>query len=148
MNIYGNFAAAFNIIKALLPPKAVASMRFVNQKNLHEYITKENMLTCWGGTDDYEFKFVPEKIVHENGNGLDANKNVLRPTIVTTDENDNTTVVSHEKKVCRPHSHFIISYEHILNDILSISNNFEHTHFYEIERKNEKQHTSLLFLSF
>lgn len=102
--IYG-FSAAFNIIKALLPPKAVASMRFVNSKNLHEYITRENMLTCWGGEDDYEFKFIPEKTVCENGSRIDANNSTH--TIVTTDENDNTTVVTHEKKVCKHCTFFV-----------------------------------------
>lgn len=61
-------------------------MRFVNQKNLNQYIAVENMLTCWGGEDDYTFKFEDEKLSTE--------------TIMTTDENDNTTIVSHEKKVC------------------------------------------------
>lgn len=85
-----------------MPPKAVASMRFVTQKNVHEYITKENMLTCWGGEDDYEFKFIPEKTVHENG--ASANADASQQTILTVDENDNTTIVSHEKKVC----HFVL----------------------------------------
>lgn len=77
-------------------------MRFVTQKNLHEYITKENMLTCWGGEDDYEFKFIPEETVHENG--ASANANASQQTILTVDENDNTTILSHEKKVC----HFVL----------------------------------------
>lgn len=54
--------AAFKIIKALLPPKAVASMRFVSPKNIGEYITEDCQLKCWGGKDDYEFSFEPEKV--------------------------------------------------------------------------------------
>lgn len=90
--------AAFNIIKALLPPKAVASLRFVNAKNLSEYITEENMLTCWGGKDDYQYTFIPSKI-HENG--LNDSINGQKGIIITKDENDNNTVMSHhDKKVC------------------------------------------------
>lgn len=79
--------AAFRIIKALLPPKAVAVMKFVNSKNLHEYVTEENQLTCWGGKDDYTFKFIPEKRVDCNGN-TDIGSNVKKKvsvSIFTTD---------------------------------------------------------------
>lgn len=89
--------AAFNIIKALLPPKAVASLRFVNAKNLSEYITEENMLTCWGGKDDYHYKFEPYKI---HANGLNDSLNGQKGIIITKDENDNNMVMSHDKKVC------------------------------------------------
>lgn len=80
-------SAAFNIIKALLPPKAVQSLRFVTSKNLNEYITEENMLTCWGGKDDYQYKFEPEQLTQTD-------------LIETKDENDNTTYTSFNKKVC------------------------------------------------
>ncbi|XP_031618036.1 motile sperm domain-containing protein 2-like [Contarinia nasturtii] len=89
--------AAFNIIKALLPAKAVASLRFVNSKNLGEYMTEENMLTCWGGKDDYHFKFEPSKLTHANE--FDSNMNGQKGIIIPKDENDNTTVINHEKKV-------------------------------------------------
>lgn len=82
--------AAFKIIKALLPPKAVASLRFVNSKNLSEYIAVENILTCWGGKDDYQFKFEPENFINNNNYGEE---------FITTDENDNTTVIIPGKKV-------------------------------------------------
>lgn len=89
--------AAFNIIKALLPPKAVASLRFVNAKNLSEYISEENMLTCWGGKDDYHYKFEPSKI---HANGLNDSINGQKGIIITKDENDNNMVMNHDKKVC------------------------------------------------
>lgn len=44
-----------------MPPKAVASMRFVTMKSVTDYISTDNLLTCWGGTDDYEFDFEPEQ---------------------------------------------------------------------------------------
>lgn len=52
--------ATFKIIKGLLPPKAVAALHFVNKKNLKEFISPDQQLRCWGGTDDYTFKFVPQ----------------------------------------------------------------------------------------
>lgn len=53
--------AAFKIIKGLLPPKAVARMKFVNSKSMKEFISEDNMLKAWGGTDDYVFHFVSEQ---------------------------------------------------------------------------------------
>lgn len=44
-----------------MPPKAVASMRFVTIKSIIDYISTDNLLTCWGGTDNYEFDFEPEQ---------------------------------------------------------------------------------------
>lgn len=87
MNV-DQFSAAFNIIKSLLPPKAVASLRFVNSKNLNDYITEDNMLKCWGGTDDHHFKFEPEKSVRR-----DFSCNNEHGSILSKDENDNTTTV-------------------------------------------------------
>lgn len=55
-----NFPAAFKIIKGLLPPKAVEALKFINKKNISDYITPENQLTCWGGKDDYKFVFTPQ----------------------------------------------------------------------------------------
>lgn len=77
-----------------MPPKAVAALRFVNAKNLNEYITEENMLTCWGGTDDYEFKFSPE----QNG-PIYENTAVQKDLTMQKDENDNTTYSNSNKKV-------------------------------------------------
>lgn len=59
--LWGRHTAAFKIIKALMPPKAVASMRFVSSKNITDYVTPDNLLTCWGGTDEYQFEFEPEQ---------------------------------------------------------------------------------------
>lgn len=76
----------------------MASLRFVNSKNLNEYITEENMLTCWGGKDDYQFKFEPSKSQPSecNDNSVIEQKRI----IVTKDENhNNTMVISHDKKV-------------------------------------------------
>lgn len=44
-----------------MPPKAVASMRFVTIKSVIDYVSTDNLLTSWGGTDDYQFDFEPEQ---------------------------------------------------------------------------------------
>lgn len=80
----------------MLPPKAVAALRFVNSKNLNEYISEDNMLTCWGGTDDYQFKFSPE----ENGPICKTRAEQIEKPL-QKDENDNTTVSNGNKKVCK-----------------------------------------------
>ncbi|KAH8302183.1 hypothetical protein KR044_003782 [Drosophila immigrans] len=51
--------AAFKVIKALLPPKAVEILKMISKKDVTQYVTKENCLASWGGTDNYEFSFVP-----------------------------------------------------------------------------------------
>ncbi|XP_023302799.2 motile sperm domain-containing protein 2-like [Lucilia cuprina] len=53
--------AAFKIVKALLPEKAVEILKVIKKKDINQYIDKDNCLTCWGGNDDYQFTFVPEK---------------------------------------------------------------------------------------
>ncbi|KAI5632844.1 CRAL/TRIO domain-containing protein [Phthorimaea operculella] len=54
-------SAAFKVVKTLLPAKAVERMRFVTKDNLKDVVPPEQALTCWGGKDDYVFRFVPEK---------------------------------------------------------------------------------------
>lgn len=54
------------------------------------------MLTCWGGKDDYQFKFEPDNIALQE-NGIDNNN--YGESIMTTDENDNTTIIIPGKKV-------------------------------------------------
>lgn len=54
------FIAGIKIVKSLLPPKAVSSMKFIDSKSISEYISNECMLTSWGGSDDYTFRFEPE----------------------------------------------------------------------------------------
>lgn len=53
------------MIKSLLPPKAVSAMKFIDSKSVHEYVSNECMLTSWGGTDDYTFRFEPETRIEE-----------------------------------------------------------------------------------
>ncbi|XP_055840563.1 motile sperm domain-containing protein 2-like isoform X2 [Episyrphus balteatus] len=51
--------AAFKIIKQLMPPKAVEVMKFLNPKNVSEFVDDNNRLACWGGNDNYTFSFQP-----------------------------------------------------------------------------------------
>ncbi|XP_065359809.1 motile sperm domain-containing protein 2-like [Calliphora vicina] len=53
--------AAFKIVKALLPEKAVEILKVIKKKDINQYIDKDNCLASWGGNDDYQFSFVPEK---------------------------------------------------------------------------------------
>ncbi|XP_035913828.1 motile sperm domain-containing protein 2-like [Anopheles stephensi] len=53
--------ATFQIIKKLLPAKAVDRLRNISNKNIREYIDDDNMPRSWGGKDDYVFEFIPER---------------------------------------------------------------------------------------
>lgn len=44
----------------MLPPKAVEALKFINKKTIKEYVSPENMLTCWGGQDKYTYEFTPQ----------------------------------------------------------------------------------------
>lgn len=82
----------------MLPPKAVASLRFVNSKNLHEYITEESMLCCWGGKDDYKFRFSPEKDCLHNDHMYELSG--MNESLTQKDENDNTDQFSKKVSEC------------------------------------------------
>lgn len=58
--LYLNFLAAFKIIKGWLPTKAVQKIKFVSKSNLKDFVDADQALMCWGGLDDYTYKFVPE----------------------------------------------------------------------------------------
>jgi hypothetical protein len=51
----------FQIIKGLLPKKVLERMKFLNSKNVQQYINVDNMPTDgWKGNDDFELVFVSE----------------------------------------------------------------------------------------
>ncbi|XP_034659088.1 motile sperm domain-containing protein 2 isoform X2 [Drosophila subobscura] len=52
--------AAFKVIKALLPPKAVEILKMISKKDIGQYILKDSCLASWGGSDNYEYSFVAE----------------------------------------------------------------------------------------
>ena len=51
---------AFKIIKSWLPPKAIPKIKFVHKNNIHEFVNPNDILTCWGGSNDYVYKFISE----------------------------------------------------------------------------------------
>ncbi|XP_054012731.1 motile sperm domain-containing protein 2-like [Hylaeus anthracinus] len=62
--------ATFKIIKSWLPPKALPKMKFIHRSTIHTFVEPSDILTCWGGTNDYTFRFVPEA-----QNNMDATMN-------------------------------------------------------------------------
>ncbi|KAL0116879.1 hypothetical protein PUN28_010034 [Cardiocondyla obscurior] len=60
--------AAFKIIKSWLPAKAVPKIKFVNKSSLKDYVNPNDALKCWGGNNDYVFKFISEE--QTNGDGI------------------------------------------------------------------------------
>lgn len=82
MIIYKSILATFQIIKRLLPAKAVDRLRNINNKTIREYIDEDNMLAPWGGKDEYEFKFIPEKRQRE-------------PSLLNHSNNNNNNYINH-----------------------------------------------------
>lgn len=54
--------AAFKIIKGWLPPAAVKKIKFLTKSNMGEYLTEENRLEEWGGTDSWQYHWESEFI--------------------------------------------------------------------------------------
>ena len=50
----------WKIIKNWLPPKAIDRIKFLDRKTLKDYVSPDQALTLWGGTDSYEYCFEPE----------------------------------------------------------------------------------------
>lgn len=59
--------ATFQIIKKLLPKRAVEVLKFVNVKNIRQYIDDDNIPTSWGGRDNYAYSFKPESRPSDEG---------------------------------------------------------------------------------
>lgn len=72
------FAAAFKVIKSLLPEKAVKKLKMIKKAELKEFVPIDQQLQCWGGTDDYVFSFMPETPAADtsNNNSSMSNKKV------------------------------------------------------------------------
>jgi CRAL/TRIO domain len=64
--------ATFQIIKKLLPAKAVERLRFVNGKQMSDYVDLDNQLSIWGGNDNKPFVFKPEKRMNGHTNGIES----------------------------------------------------------------------------
>lgn len=45
-----------------MPPKLAANMHVVQPKGLGQFLSIDNQLVSWGGTDPYEYVFEPEQL--------------------------------------------------------------------------------------
>lgn len=54
--------AIWKIIKNLLPADAQHIIKFVDEKNLSQYVAADQSLKVWSGQDDYTYSFEPEVI--------------------------------------------------------------------------------------
>ena len=60
--------AAFKVIKGWLPPAAVKKIKFLTKTNMNEYVTDDNRLEEWGGTDTWQYSWIPENSGKEGRN--------------------------------------------------------------------------------
>jgi len=52
--------AAWKVIKSWLPAAAVKKIKFLTKSNLQEYVSEDQALVAWGGTDSWEYSFEKE----------------------------------------------------------------------------------------
>ncbi|CAH2064863.1 unnamed protein product, partial [Iphiclides podalirius] len=72
--------AGYKLLRGLLPAPAVQRLRVVTKDKLGEYVHSDQALKCWGGTNDYVFRFVPERGAKKHvtfADGLDTSKGAL-----------------------------------------------------------------------
>ncbi|XP_023342819.1 motile sperm domain-containing protein 2 [Eurytemora carolleeae] len=65
--------AAWKIIKAWLPAAAVKKIKFLTKSNMGEYITDDNRLEAWGGSDPWEYCFEEESVANVVNNHSKTN---------------------------------------------------------------------------
>ena len=68
--------AAWKIIKGWLPAGGVEKFKFLTKTNYTEYISQDQALVSWGGTDDWEYVFEdePTDLVHLTNGDADGQK--------------------------------------------------------------------------
>ncbi|XP_045525779.1 motile sperm domain-containing protein 2-like [Pieris brassicae] len=98
-------SAALKIVKSLLPAQAIEKLKNVNKDSLKTFVLPDQALTCWGGTDNYVYQFIPENRVtpeHTPKKVTFAQQNDIKPSgdmlkiqpstlIVFKNENDDIT---------------------------------------------------------
>lgn len=62
--------AAFKVIKALLPAKAVAKMKFITKSGISAFVPLDQAQKSWGGNDDYTFSFVSANFPSANDTSI------------------------------------------------------------------------------
>ncbi|XP_048776179.1 motile sperm domain-containing protein 2-like [Ostrea edulis] len=69
------FNAAWRVVKTWLSQEAQKKLKFVNKNDIQEYIDKENLPEHMGGTDTYQFKYIPpEERENQGSSSSDAAK--------------------------------------------------------------------------
>jgi len=61
---------AWKVIKSLLPPPAVARIKFVNKSNIQTLISVPQLPVSWGGSDDWEYDWT--SVVQSSPAGVSA----------------------------------------------------------------------------
>ena len=62
------------MIKAWLPPAAVKKIKFLTTSNMGEYLTDENRLEEWGGSDSWKYHWESENTENRvEDNGFEGN---------------------------------------------------------------------------
>uniref|UniRef100_A0A336KH87 CSON010397 protein n=1 Tax=Culicoides sonorensis TaxID=179676 RepID=A0A336KH87_CULSO len=69
--------ATFQVIKKLLPAKAVERLKLLNAKTVKEFIDEENMPALWNGKNTYEFSWTPEKLLTLSNGTTNGTKALL-----------------------------------------------------------------------
>ncbi|XP_063702878.1 motile sperm domain-containing protein 2-like [Culicoides brevitarsis] len=91
--------ATFQVIKKLLPAKAVERLKFLNAKNVKEFVEKDNVPALWKGTNKYEYHWTPEKLPTTNGTAdISSNNNKkvhFAPQSHTIEDSSPSDVTSH-----------------------------------------------------
>lgn len=58
--------AAWKVIKSWLPAAAVKKIKFLTKSNLSEFVTPDQALVAWGGTDEWEYVYEEEEVKSVN----------------------------------------------------------------------------------
>ena len=56
-----SISAAFKVIKGWLPPAAVKKIKFLTKTNMNDFVSDDQRLEEWGGTDNWQYVWQPEE---------------------------------------------------------------------------------------
>ena len=67
------------MIKGWLPPAAVKKIKFLTKSNMAEYVAEDQMLEDWGGTDSWQYAWLPDYSVGKNQPQSSASSQLVPP---------------------------------------------------------------------
>ena len=67
------------MIKGWLPPAAVKKIKFLTKTNMAEYVAEDQMLEDWGGTDGWQYAWLPESSEGKNQPHSTASSQLVAP---------------------------------------------------------------------